>query len=582
MDIDALIENHFKEKNRNFFGFDAIAELIEEVMDSMEAPGAQLLEQIDTSPQRATFEWSMIPDIPISEIGWSDVSTVEVGGKQEQILGPQRALLQQYLDNIGSSDGTFASQIASLEEFYTNGPQRIVAGAKNNAEVISKLISYLVFYKTLTKVVTNFNAASAGFNFESFLATLLHGTQIKANTGTIADFLTGDNIPISLKLYAEKTLHVGGSFTDLVNDLTEPQFSHPAGNGMRYVVCTKNIDGEGLEQKGTITFYQFDFTLQNVLSIIATSMEKSQKNARLPRQLIQNGVDVAGDLPAADKLPSPEELEKEFTEALETMVKSADFRNEMPEIISKIDPEFPSDADIEKILQGLEYSRDRRQFFNDNWKGLGKTYMKESAVRELLVQYFISKNSDNLPIGPAGRVTKGAMKVIQTKLGHLGKVIKKANDAIVDRLSASEVNRVRDELIGQIEFEEDLNVILEYYNNPQLTDEQRKIALKNSYGYLNTRQFELNRAQATNEAAPINTQNLGVITIGGSAVEKMLQQVSAILNEEIFAVFTSLKTLSDSLNGFFAGGLSDDSKAKTAIDSAQDIEKKTSELKSEK
>ena len=180
MNIDALVENFYR-KN------DETESLINEVLKFL------LTEQDVGMPPRATFNWSMIPDIPISEIGWSDVTTTAKG---EKILGPQRALLQQYLDNIGSRGASFEEQIASLEEFYTQGPQKIVAGATNNTEVISKLISYLVFYKTLTKVVTNFNAASAGFNFESFLATLLHGEQIKANTGTIADFLTGDNIPI--------------------------------------------------------------------------------------------------------------------------------------------------------------------------------------------------------------------------------------------------------------------------------------------------------------------------------------------------------------------------------------------------
>ena len=116
------------------------------------------------------------------------------------------------------------------------------------------MISYLVFYKTLTKVVTNFNAASAGFTFESFLATLMKGTQIPTNSNTIADFTTGENIPISLKLYAEKTLHVEGSFTDLVNDLVEPKYNHPDGNAMRYVLCTKRITGEGLKQKGNHWF----------------------------------------------------------------------------------------------------------------------------------------------------------------------------------------------------------------------------------------------------------------------------------------------------------------------------------------
>ena len=89
-------------------------------------------------------------------------------------------------------------------------------------------------------------------------ATLLGGSQIKANTGTIADFKTGDNIPISLKLYAEKTVAVGGSFTDLVRDLVDPKFSHPDGAGMRYVVCTKSLAGQPGQQEGGIKFFEFD------------------------------------------------------------------------------------------------------------------------------------------------------------------------------------------------------------------------------------------------------------------------------------------------------------------------------------
>ena len=238
MNIDALVERFYKEADNE--------DLINEVLKFL------LVEADASTPPRATFEWSMIPDIPISEIGWSDVSTDEDG---EQILGPQRALLQQYLDNIGSADDTFEGQIKSLQKFYgPQGPANIMANAKNNTDAITKLISYLVFYKTLTKVVTNFNASSAGFTFEAFLATLLHGEQIKANTGTIADFRTGDNIPVSLKLYAEKTLKVGGSFRDLVRDLREPKFDHPAdgGAGMRYVVCTKDIKGEGLQQRAEV------------------------------------------------------------------------------------------------------------------------------------------------------------------------------------------------------------------------------------------------------------------------------------------------------------------------------------------
>ena len=123
MNIDTLVESFYSKK-------DETESLINEVLKL-------LTEQAPGMPPSATFNWSMIPDIPISEIGWSDVTTTEEG---KQILGPQRALLQQYLDNIGSPQASFSEQIASLEDFYTQGPQQIVAGAKNNTEVISKLI----------------------------------------------------------------------------------------------------------------------------------------------------------------------------------------------------------------------------------------------------------------------------------------------------------------------------------------------------------------------------------------------------------------------------------------------------------
>ena len=44
----------------------------------------------------------MIPDIPISEIGWSEVSEDPEG---KRILGPQRTLLERYLKNIQSLYG---------------------------------------------------------------------------------------------------------------------------------------------------------------------------------------------------------------------------------------------------------------------------------------------------------------------------------------------------------------------------------------------------------------------------------------------------------------------------------------------
>ena len=132
MNIDTLVESFYSKK-------DETESLINEVLKL-------LTEQAPGMPPSATFNWSMIPDIPISEIGWSDVSTTEEG---VEIPSEQRALLQQYLKNIGSPGASFEEQIKSLQQFYgPQGPLMVTKNAANNSEAISQLISYLVFYKT--------------------------------------------------------------------------------------------------------------------------------------------------------------------------------------------------------------------------------------------------------------------------------------------------------------------------------------------------------------------------------------------------------------------------------------------------
>ena len=136
-----------------------------------------------------TLTLESIPDISVSELGWTDVRTV---GDQE-VSGPARNQLLQFTKNIQGSD--LQAKLTSLAEFYNN-PDSINLEGTTAGQRIASALSYLVFYKTLTKVISNFNAASAGFNFEAFLAVLLEGAQIQANTGTIADFIDKDNLPI--------------------------------------------------------------------------------------------------------------------------------------------------------------------------------------------------------------------------------------------------------------------------------------------------------------------------------------------------------------------------------------------------
>ena len=590
MNIDTLVESFYRKEEET-------ESLINEVLKLL------LTEEEVTMPPRARFDWSMIPDIPISEIGWSDLTTTDKG---KDIPSEQRALLQQYLNNIGSPGASFEEQIKSLEEFYgPAGPKMVTARASNNAEAISQLISYLVFYKTLTKVVTNFNAASAGFSFESFLAVLLNGEQVKANTGTIADFTTGDGVPISLKLYTK--LHVGGSWRDLVGDIIEPKFNHPEGHAMRYISGIKVLEGEGLDQFGEIKLYQFDITLDNIVDIMLNSMHPDI--VKMPAAMVDGGEGIADKIPSADRVPSDEELETRLLGAVRSGAKDIG----VSEIMQEIDPSFSLDNFVngpDGVFDTMKYASTppegpQRDLFATTWNGLAYTKMNRSVkaiYNYLLNEVFLPKYGET---SAWQSIKSGAARKRATLfLEDLAKLIKMNHDAMVASYGSSEVAAARADALKGVDWlsvrsprklkgNEDYNEqmianrdkVSKYYNG---LDKAGKIeALKNTYGMVvggagGITQWDLNQDQATNPEYPVNAQYLGELQIGGAYVEAMLTQVSEMLNQEIFAVFTSLKSLSDNLNGFFAGGLSDDKKAATAIESAQDIEKKTTELKSEK
>ena len=166
-----------------------------------------------------------------------------------------------------------------------------------NKERISKALGYLTFYKTLTKIIAHFNASSAGFSFEAFLGVLLGGKQVPTGEGTIADLVTGDGTPVSLKLYTAGSLKVGGSFTDLVNDLRKFE-------KMQYVAVTKTLNDENTA--GTLDFYRFDFTLDNVANIMLNGGRDNPELISLPLGFIQNPAEFEDiDIPSP---PKPEEL----------------------------------------------------------------------------------------------------------------------------------------------------------------------------------------------------------------------------------------------------------------------------------
>ena len=95
--LQNILEKEYKKKS-SAQNFETLVDLIEEIfeIDINEAPAVTGAPDVSQLDDRAAQQMilKMIPDIAVSEIGWSDVSTNDKG---DAISGPQRQLLVQFL-----------------------------------------------------------------------------------------------------------------------------------------------------------------------------------------------------------------------------------------------------------------------------------------------------------------------------------------------------------------------------------------------------------------------------------------------------------------------------------------------------
>ncbi len=547
---------------------DIILNLINEVLNS----NLKLEEKvIQEQGGDMTLTYKAIPEIPLSEIGWSQLETREGG---TEVPSEERKQLQDFLSNIKGDD--VGEKMRELNKFFEGDEAYLkqagfTGGA--GAEGAAKLISYLVFYKTLTTIITHFNAASAGFSFESFLAVLLGGKQIPTGQQTIADMVDGQGTPISLKLYKEGQLKVGGSFTDLAKDLVKL-------GEMQYVSVTKELSGEGLEQKGKLDFYRFNFNLDNVFNIISNSVGKhSPKTILLPKPFMDsNGENQEGVPGRKAKLPSPEELETQYREIVKKAV--ADRKEEIEAEIGEI-----SDELIDKIILNLNYSDP------ENLTG-SKIHGKNpfnKAVLKNSIHGFISD-----------RFQKKKPTPTDTGKTLLYRIFLDANDkAILGKYRGEELSKLRQAQVNELYFygdmsdEERIEISRKFYQDAN--DELKKKCLLVAKGYIDNSQFELNQKMVQNidklaaptpgDLFPEGQQSAGpiaTINIGVDNVKKMLDRVTGELNQIVFGIFQSLKSLTQQLQNYFAGGLKDDGQASQARQAAIDIEEKTAEVQAQR
>mgnify|MGYP003146896341 CR=1 FL=1 len=553
-ELRELLKEEYRKKQKAIITPQSLMEMIEEVL---EIPLPLIIREKKEGESR-TFTISMIPDIEVTELGWSDVRTPEGGGAP--VKGRERQLLENYLNNIigpGLDQGleTLPEKLTRLSNFYDN-PEEYLSETETRAKKIQQAVSLLVFYKTLTKIIANFNAASAGFSFESFLATLLDGVQVPANTGTIADFYAGgvDGEPVSLKLYNEATVEVGGSFVDLIGDLLNDE----KGNKMTYLVVMKNLKGEKENLSGNLTFYQFDFTLENVMDIIEDTKPISAACIVLPLEG-ETLPDV--ETPARVRV-TPDEVQERFAANLTALTKYA------PYVLA--DKHFIYGTDeMQSIASGAGRLRTYK---------LGRKAGKEQMVQILKgvdgLENITDEEANQLMVQVGASLRQAINDIEQLRTARKEKVAQVLPGLKGYKVTKGAKGEKRRAQSANIKGAAERSRI--FYND--LTDtNSKKQALLKTNGYLNEMQFSVNKSEVFKLAKPMAT-----LEIGTAALQTMLTNTTQLLNSEVFGIFQALESLSDNLNGFFASGLADDAKATEAITDAQDIETKTEKVKSEK
>jgi hypothetical protein len=534
VDINKLVESYY---NPNDMTFSNILQLIEEQMGT-----AALLRERAT-PQ--TLSWSSIPDIAVSEIGWSQLDTTEEG---IEIPSEQRAQLQNFLSNISGED--LQDKIRSIAEFYESDDESFSAMVNNDsAGTIARVMSYLVFYKTLTTIITNFNASSAGFSFESFLAVLLGGQQVPTGEGTIADLRSADGTPISLKLYREEGVEVGGSYTDLVNDL--------AGDAgyMQYVVVAKSLQGKQLEKNGRLDFYRFNLNLENIINILYNSqVGKNQLLIQLPTDFIENPeLDYNENLPAVASGVSTEELEALFADSVKKAIRDG--------------------QKAEILLQTLDWAN-RTELFKSGKRGRipGHSHFLDRVLRNVVSDLVVYEEDQEGIFSP-----DEFPKIID--------MLNAINNQVVQYRKGAASRRA--DTLKQVEFSDTVTSV-EFYNS--LDPEAKRRALKNTRGYLFTDHFQLNKTNVkqiegyAENTLPEGQESvyIGSIKVGVANVQAVLDRVTGAINEKVFDIFNNVKVLTTNIQAYFAGGLQKDEEADNAIGAAQSIETKTEEIKAEK
>lgn len=299
MKKDKLIESFFFQKE-NLLSEGLIEELVRHQFKSIKLENSKSSQM---APMSRDFVLKSIPNIEIDELFWANMGKDQMAaplGVDEQWTHEYRGMLHNFTRNTKGAN--LEQKIKNIENFYkiqdVSDFRKYGLTSTSYGERVGLLISYLVFIKTLTKILSQINRSSAGNVFEAFLAVLLNGKQLQ-DKGSIIDIEAPDaNGPIylSCKLLAEDSATAKGSIRNLQKDLSD-------GKTVYYVLAIKAFPSgdEVLDKDGNIDFYKVPLNLEDLYNFFNVAGTSGTKESF---RILNSYISGDKNLPTIKKIPS--------------------------------------------------------------------------------------------------------------------------------------------------------------------------------------------------------------------------------------------------------------------------------------
>ena len=205
---------------------DTFRTLIEQALNEQEKGGVEKKVAAPKSVDNLGLDLAEIADIIVT------------GTETDKILKSSNAALNTLIGNAGINiDLSSAQSLVDSFSFFNFKSQEVL---NERCSSLGGLMSKIALSAGLISILDQFNAISAGFVNEAFLATLMGGQSVPVGQGGIEDIGVG-NVGISLKV--RKTSKLGGSFGNLLETLSIPYTINKQVKRIRPATEVQDVDG---------------------------------------------------------------------------------------------------------------------------------------------------------------------------------------------------------------------------------------------------------------------------------------------------------------------------------------------------